>query len=59
MYTQSVNKSNFFYFLIKFLPDELPNGLDTEVDDIAAGGNMTPTDRQLISLARSVLKQPR
>jgi len=39
------------------LQGDLPAGLDTEVTD--GGGNLTPTDRQLASIARCVLDQPR
>ena len=44
------------YFLS---PGELGDGLDTEVEDSSVGGAITPTDRQLISLARVMLCQPR
>ena len=44
---------------ISFSPGELSDGLDIEVEDGAVGGVITPTDRQLISLARVILTQPR
>ena len=39
------------------LKDVASEGLETEVLD--SGANLTPTDRQLVSIARCILKQPR
>ena len=58
-------RASRYKVLIKLLiifpppPGELDDGLDTEVEDSSVGGAITPTDRQLISLARVMLSQPR
>ena len=52
-----MNTSTILLMMKFMFSGDLPAGLDTEVTD--GGGNLTPTDRQLASIARCVLDQPR
>ena len=50
---------NYFIHYSFFISGDMRDGLDTVVEASSGGWSITPTDTQLLSLARAMLSQPR